>query len=602
MSAAPSSTQTLIYSRSAEQLEVYQVTHPDGQVTCHRTQRFHSSEDCKEEYDRFMLQQRLAHPNICRIFNAVCEEKAGIWVLDVDLEWCGKDLECLTHNQYREGWDEAAVGQVLFQVTSALSYAQQAEVCHRDIKPSNLFLSEDGWVKIGDFGCAKKTFDSGMMGHTMAGTPLFLSPVLRQAFTMQLLGQQVGPVTHDPYKSDVYSLGLSLVYLLKPSSMSILGNQTELSNTISGLSIHPTFRTILSSMLDVNEPTRPDFIALNTTLNSLQETQEVKPSPPPESESVKKRRFRITKKKTQEESPSPIQESGSAVAAVESRPSLCEVCSEAFLLVATEPWRLELLGSAYSEQAKRYCSERCYRQHSSEAPREAFRDEDPEEMEGRTGYRVAYVVPILEQFYHCFQHLGSGPLWMSYTRTAPFILPPCPDCPKPDCTRVRSPLSGFKIVTNPLYDGLVFISISATYKIYSSVVQPVLMEGRCHICSKPANPTNYLCYEHNHNLALICSPHCLQAALNTPDCSICGAPNILPEGSFPPSGFLFFSCIQEQSCLLCVCGESEYMLHCGHGFCRRCLGYIPRTDFPKFACFYCGAKFEKIDYPELFLD
>ena len=60
----------------------------------------------------------------------------------------------------------------------------------------------------------------------MTGTPLYLSPILRRAFT-----HQIGPVEHNPYKSDVFSLGLTLVFLLKPSAVSILGNPAELTTT-----------------------------------------------------------------------------------------------------------------------------------------------------------------------------------------------------------------------------------------------------------------------------------------------------------------------------------------------------------------------------------
>jgi serine/threonine-protein kinase len=154
---------------------------------------------------------------------------------------------------------------LLEQLVSALAFAQENGVCHRDIKPSNLFLTEAGLYKVGDFGCAK-AFDNSALGYTMAGTPLYLSPILRKAFTQQLLGQEVGQVDHNPYKSDVYSLGLTLVYLLSPSSKSILGNQSELSKIIATLPIHPNFQTILRLMLEVDEVKRPDFLELSTAL------------------------------------------------------------------------------------------------------------------------------------------------------------------------------------------------------------------------------------------------------------------------------------------------------------------------------------------------
>jgi serine/threonine-protein kinase len=84
------------------------------------------------------------------------------------------------------------------QVLQALEFAHRRGVIHRDIKPHNMMLTEDGLLKVTDFGIARAANQVEMTEvGSIVGTAQYLSPE-------QARGQTVGP------QSDIYSLGVVL--------------------------------------------------------------------------------------------------------------------------------------------------------------------------------------------------------------------------------------------------------------------------------------------------------------------------------------------------------------------------------------------------------
>jgi len=89
------------------------------------------------------------------------------------------------------------------KILSAMNHAHKAKVIHRDLKPQNIMISDDGVVKITDFGLAKdRTVVSNTMTITSGGTLYYMSPEHVQGF--QFID----------YRSDIYSIGMILYEML----------------------------------------------------------------------------------------------------------------------------------------------------------------------------------------------------------------------------------------------------------------------------------------------------------------------------------------------------------------------------------------------------
>jgi serine/threonine protein kinase len=137
---------------------------------------------------------RLQHANIVQIFDI--GEHDGLPYFS--LEFCGGgSLEDRLRNNPLPPQEAGALVEVLAR---AMHAAHKKGIIHRDLKPANILLTEDGTLKITDFGLARKLDQEG---HTttgvVLGTPSYMAP--EQAGGK---GKAIGPAC------DVWALGAIL--------------------------------------------------------------------------------------------------------------------------------------------------------------------------------------------------------------------------------------------------------------------------------------------------------------------------------------------------------------------------------------------------------
>lgn len=163
----------------------------------------------------------LKHPNIAGLLTALTIDNQLVMV-----------MEYVEGQSVSSRVDQGAIPvqealQYLDQVLAALDFAHRQHVIHRDIKPANMMLTQDGTVKLMDFGIARS--DAEPKKLTATGTTLgslsYMSPE-------QVTGQPTDE------RSDLYSLGISfyeMVTGVKPfqgdSDFSIMAAQINQAPT-----------------------------------------------------------------------------------------------------------------------------------------------------------------------------------------------------------------------------------------------------------------------------------------------------------------------------------------------------------------------------------
>ncbi len=136
--------------------------------------------------------------------------------IDAGVAQVGNETRYFVALEYLEGWDlakafkdannsfdEITLKKIFTQTVLGLQVIHSHNIVHRDLKPANVFLTNEGKIKLLDFGLVKMldyTTLTTLPGRPI-GTPLYMSPEILQ-------GAEID------YRADFYSLGVFIYHLV----------------------------------------------------------------------------------------------------------------------------------------------------------------------------------------------------------------------------------------------------------------------------------------------------------------------------------------------------------------------------------------------------
>lgn len=217
----------------------------------------HSSEENTNSFHREVSALiHLDHPNIIQIYD-VFEEQQQKFII---LEYCsGGNLKDLIDKYH--GIKGDLLIQYSMQIIDALKFCHFNGYSHNDIKPANVFITSHGQLKLADFGLTE---------HNVLDTCKYVGSFDYMA------PEVIQKIPHDPMKSDIWSLGVTLYQLASGELPFGATNGSELLYEIKmGYEkihgIDQAFSALIKMCLSRNPLKRPSITHVQSCVKKIKE-------------------------------------------------------------------------------------------------------------------------------------------------------------------------------------------------------------------------------------------------------------------------------------------------------------------------------------------
>merc|ERR1711988_1775173 len=139
-----------------------------------------TDEEAKELEGEIEILKQCQHAYIVGYYGT-CKKNGKLWIL---MDYCAmgsiKDLM----KACSATLSEAQIAYVCYSTVQGLIYLHARNVIHRDVKAANILLTEDGKIKLADFGVSEQLSSAASTSNKMIGTPLWMAPevILKQKY------------------------------------------------------------------------------------------------------------------------------------------------------------------------------------------------------------------------------------------------------------------------------------------------------------------------------------------------------------------------------------------------------------------------------------
>ena len=206
----------------------------------------HSENTLKFLKNESSLLSKLSHVNIIHLLDYFNSNNYIYLVLDYE-----DNNDLLEYLMHSKGLKNLEVINIYRQIVSSIDYCHNHNICHRDIKPENFLIGRDGWVRLIDFGLAVEV-EKDKLISLACGSFSYAAPEVIQCRA------------YNPYKSDMWGLGILLYVLLTNDVPYDADNKPELLHQYRTRRLlfsprwAPYYKEILHSLLNFNPRERMD--------------------------------------------------------------------------------------------------------------------------------------------------------------------------------------------------------------------------------------------------------------------------------------------------------------------------------------------------------
>lgn len=211
--------------------------------------KFKGENERSQAINEALIMSTLNHVNIIKYFNSFTTETKLI----IEMEYASLGT-LISFLNLHGPLDEQEILIIFRQVTSGLNYLHSKNIIHLDLKMTNIFVSIEGFVKIGDFGIAQYLdndhvtgLGSGNYSATTSNSPVGQLGTLAYSSPERCTGGQTD------FKSDIWSLGCILYELITCEPLFNSESLPELVYCITNIQYRPIKRKISPPIRDLFE-------------------------------------------------------------------------------------------------------------------------------------------------------------------------------------------------------------------------------------------------------------------------------------------------------------------------------------------------------------